>query len=332
MLLWKGRRVVMFFVVLLPLILPFLVRPEVPVPQPSSSVSSGSTRDDSAVLVPPDASSDEGDQSRFLGVILPYEAVDVSATVDGQIEELRVRIGDGVRRRDLIASVSTATPTAADLAMAEAELRAAQAQAQQLTIEFEQVRERLGRSDRLSQRGLVTAEQMSDVRFQEQLAAARVEAAEATVAQKRAAVEQRKAVLLNAEVRAPFDGVVATRYVGRGARVDAGAPIVRLVRVQPLKLRFAVPKSQSQMLRVGEPIVVTVEDLRASFKGTVESIAPEVDIASQMLMADAILVLSAERDSALSAALAGRVASVVVSRRSDPIRSANASAVQRRAQ
>ena len=257
----------------------------------------------------PDPVSQVADSERFLGIIVPFEAVDVSAKIEGQIVQIRGRMGDHVAAGSILAKLDSPSLTAADVTMAEAELQITENQHSQMVIELAQARERLGRAESLSDQHLLTHEQLADVRYQERLAAAREMSAASAVSQKRVQVEQRKAMLANLDVRAPFEGQIAARYVERGTRVGPGVPIMRLVQTYPLRLRFAVPSAQTFLLEVGCPIAATVDDVNVELSGTITRLAPEVDNTSQMLIVEGI-VTAPDRVLPSNLALAGRVARV----------------------
>jgi RND family efflux transporter MFP subunit len=248
----------------------------------------------------------------FIGVLLPYESVDLTAKADGHIEAIPVRVGEFVARGAIVATLDVAILARADLDMAEAELRSAQAESSRLSIELTRARERLGRSASLNELNLLSGEQLSDRRYEEQLALARVTSAQSAIDQKRAFLAQRTTLLSNAVVRTPFDAVVATRYVDRGSNVSRGTPIVRLIRTNPLKVRFAVPASLSQLCRAGMAISAYIKDLGVTIRGTVEAVSPEIDPASQMLIVEGILATSAIGEVKLPDALAGRIATITL--------------------
>lgn len=314
MLLPAGRSVVWAFSGLLVAVLVVLVFSSENT-APIQDASAGAARADHT---PSNASPAEETTVQFLGVVLPSEAVDVTATLDGHIGEIRVRMGDRVSRSAVLAVLDTAALVRADLLMAQAELKSAESEASRLSIELAQARSRLGRIASLSKQQLVPAEQLADAEFQEQLATARATSADSVVAQTRALVEQRSIVFANVDVRAPFEGTVSARYVDRGSPVGRGTPIVRLVRTTALKVRFAVPSSKSGLLRTGASIAAHIEDVGVTLPGVIEAVAPEIDSASQMLVAEA--VFSGE-DMHAGPVLAGRTARVTLGTRVETVRS-----------
>src|SRR6266511_2667411 len=90
----------------------------------------------------PDISPATTKSRTFIGVVLPFEALDVIANVDAHVDEIHVRTGDRVSRGSLIAVLDLAA-VRADLKMAEAELRTAEADAQRAAVEFAQAGSRV---------------------------------------------------------------------------------------------------------------------------------------------------------------------------------------------
>lgn len=79
-------------------------------------------------------------------------------------------------------------------------------------------------------------------------------------------------------LRAPFAGVAGLREVSPGAYVEAGAALVTLTQIDPIKLDFRVPESQLAKVAVGQPVAVTVDAFPGrTFAGTVQAIDPQLD-------------------------------------------------------
>jgi len=89
----------------------------------------------------------------------------------------------------------------------------------------------------------------------------------------------------DAEIRAPFDGIVTARYLDPGAHVTSTTPIVRIISASDLFVRFAVSVERARALRVGRPVLVTGG--AAPIHGAIEKVAPEIDAASRMVVVEA---------------------------------------------
>ena len=246
----------------------------------------------------------------YLGVVVSGEAVDVAARVGGQLTEVQVRLGDQVARDSVLATID-AGPLRDELAMARASLRGARAEEQKAALELEEASERHGRWRQAVEleRSAVSEDELAKVRYQEKYAASQLEAARARVAEQQARVAELARKVADTAVRAPFPGLVAARYADPGATIAAGAPVVRLVRAGELWVRFAIPEDRGAAVHAGQAVEVRVDEQDTVLSGEVEKIAPEVDAASRMIIAEARLTVP---DGLTQATLSGRVARVHV--------------------
>lgn len=243
-------------------------------------------------------------ESGFLGVVFAQTTVDLAAEFDGRLERVDVRTGDRVRRGARLAALD-ARSLQQDLQIAEAGLRAADAEREQAALELADMRARLERLTRLAD--LVSAEQAATGRYQAARAAARVQQTEAQAAERRARVDQLRDTIAEADIRAPFDGVVAARYLDPGATVARGAPILRLISADTLRLRFAVPEARVAEVAPGQRVVARVDASALTLAGTIASIAPDIDHALQMFIAEATLAVEPSVRSRISAGAIARV-------------------------
>jgi len=224
--------------------------------------------------------------SDFLGVVLARASVDLAARFDGRIRAVHVRLGDVVPAGASVASLDIPT-LRFDLNMAEAEAHAAEVAQSRAAVELTQAEERLGRRRALSAEALATGEDLAAATYQQRLAEVQVQSARAQLAGKRARVGQLRKNTDDTEIRAPFDGIVAARYVDPGANVTAATPIVRLLSARDFFVRFAVPEESAARLSVGASVGVSLGG--AALHGAVDKVSPEVDAASRMIIVEARL-------------------------------------------
>ena len=84
--------------------------------------------------------------------------------------------------------------------------------------------------------------------------------------------------LAKSTLRAPFTGLAGLREVSPGAYVEAGAALVSLTQVDPIKLDFRIPEAHLAKVAVGQPVSVTVDAFPGrTFNGTVQAIDPQLD-------------------------------------------------------
>ena len=105
-----------------------------------------------------------------------------------------------------------------------------------------------------------------------------------------AAVQLAKARIEKYTLVAPFDGVIGLRRVSVGSYLVAGADVVNLEQIDPLKVDFRIPESFLPAVRVGQPITVTVDAFAGrEFPGKVYAIDPLVDEAGRSIVIRAIV-------------------------------------------
>ena len=119
-------------------------------------------------------------------------------------------------------------------------------------------------------------------------------------------MEEASARIAEAELRAPFAGVIAKRYVDPGATLSTGEPVVQIIADARL-VRFAVPEERGDALRLGAPVRVRFEDVPLEVSGTVSTIAPEIDAGTRLILAEAELRLDDAQRELLRVGTVGRV-------------------------
>lgn len=253
------------------------------------------------------------------GNLVCDERVVVGAKVAGRIAELgqdtanrTVDLGSEVRAGDLLARLETN----------ELQLKVQQAESQ-----LEQVRAALGleaaeedsqldpakvptvvqekalwdaaldnwkRAQALEQETAISGEELQQRKSAVDVAAARYESALHSVNESVAELGMRRAelglarqALEDAEVRAPFDGVVEQRFVAPGAFVQVGAPIVMLDKVDPWRFRSSVPEREAASVQLGQKVLVHIEGELNPLQATVSRISPSVDLSNRSLTVEA---------------------------------------------
>jgi len=209
------------------------------------------------------------------------ESVDVTADSQGRLQAVYVSIGDPVKRGDRIATLDTRT-AAQDLEMARSSLRAAEADEHRAVDEHAEAQARNDR--RQKNPDFFSKEDLAEAALQAKTSASALEAARSRTAEQQARVSQLQTALSRTDIRAPFDGRVAERFVDAGAQVGPGTPVVRLISAGDLMVRAAVPPEEARRLAAGTPVTATVRTLGLPIPGTIRRIAPEVDAASQMVL------------------------------------------------
>ncbi|MCX4242662.1 efflux RND transporter periplasmic adaptor subunit [Paraliomyxa miuraensis] len=149
----------------------------------------------------------------FLGEVEAMRRAELAAGADGEVLEVAVRVGDRVKEGDGLLRV--------DGSLAKARLAAAKASRTETTQELEQARRDRERAESLGASIVPEAEIERDV--------TRATTLETRRARLSAAEREAKVQLGRHRVFAPFDGVIAARWVDPGDWVSPGSRVLDLV-------------------------------------------------------------------------------------------------------
>jgi len=145
------------------------------------------------------------------------------------------------------------------------------------------------RARQLAAKNLLPAQELERAETELQTARAAHQAAVASARNLLAEVTAREATLnratrdlQDAVIRAPFDGVVAERLVSPGQFVRVQTPVMRLVRLDPLRLTAEVPERFAPAIRVGHTLSLRVDAFPdRAVEGRVTRISPDVNLKSR---------------------------------------------------
>jgi RND family efflux transporter MFP subunit len=204
-------------------------------------------------------------QWSFLGDVSALRQASLAAGASGEVREVRVRVGDHVKRGDLLVEV--------DPSLAAARVRAAEASKQAGAAQLERARRD---SERLSEAG-------PDIAAAAEIEQASQEKKRVTAERERlrAAEAEARAQLGRHRVRAPFDGVIAARNVDPGDWVDPGDEVVELVDDTGVEVLASVPPDVARYLSVGDEATLELEGQRV--RATIQGIVPALDIESRTM-------------------------------------------------
>jgi len=107
------------------------------------------------------------------------------------------------------------------------------------------------------------------------------------LAERRSGVMLARQQFADTELPAPIDGAVRERRASVGEYLAAGAPVVGLVRLHPLRLRVAVPERDAPAVRVGQTVRVRLEGDAAEHPGRVARVSPAIQEQSRTLAVEA---------------------------------------------
>jgi RND family efflux transporter MFP subunit len=203
--------------------------------------------------------------------------LDVLAQRDGVVVKLRSEAGAHVRAGDLLAQLDDRQLTA-DLEAArakthstEADLKAWQAEAKVLQSDFD-------RAQKMWDAQLITREQLDHAKFKAEADQFDVQRLEQLLINAKETQRSLELELDKTQVRAPFSGIVARRYVREGQQVAKGDRLFWVTAEGPLRMRFTVPEKFVGVLKVGRQLAMAVSDFPGKeYKARVLQLSPIVD-------------------------------------------------------
>jgi len=248
------------------------------------------------------------------GTLAADAQISLATKVPGRLSSVLVDLSSPVKQGQIVAQIE---PTDYEIGVRQAEAALAQARAQlglwgqneksrvdlegtavvrQAQATLEEARANARRFEALSAQGVAPEAELTTARATLARAEAALQTARQEAQLRKAELAQRESELAiarqhlaDAAIRSPIDGFVQTRWVNRGEYLAAGARVVELVRVDPLRLRVALPGRDAQRVAQGQTVEVTLDaaDPSAPARGVVARVAPGFDAESRSLLIEA---------------------------------------------
>jgi RND family efflux transporter MFP subunit len=110
---------------------------------------------------------------------------------------------------------------------------------------------------------------------------------QAILVQRHSELEIAKQQLADTVMVSPMDGAVSERQASVGQYLAAGTPVVTLVRIDPLRLRLAVPEREAGAVAIGQAVELTVEGDPGKYEGRVARLSPAIAVSNRTLLIEA---------------------------------------------
>lgn len=246
------------------------------------------------------------------GTLAAQDQTTVSAKVPGRVQTITVDLGSVVRKGQALAQLE---PQDYQLRLQQAEAALAQARARvglspegkdervnpentgtvrQARALLDQSKQNRERSAALFKQGVIPRAQLDAAEADYKVALSRYQDAieeirnrQALVVQRRSEFEIAKQQLLDLTIYAPYDGVVQEKRASVGEYLAAGAPIVNIVRMDPLRLRAEVPEREAGKVHTGQQVRVTVEGDSNTYEGHIARLSPTITAQNRILVVEA---------------------------------------------
>jgi RND family efflux transporter MFP subunit len=209
------------------------------------------------------------DVVRFTGTTQPIDQTIVKSRVAGRLAEVLVREGDRVTEGQVLARFET-TELQAKLNERQSALEAARADARWTARD---------RSDKetLANRNIVSQSAADQARATAENRASMVAVAEAQL-------EVARKNLADAEVKAPFDGVVGERIANQGESLPIDGKILALLDTSHVEIAAQMPAADVIRMKVGQTARVNLEGFGDRvFDGRITRISPTTQAGSRSI-------------------------------------------------
>ena len=246
------------------------------------------------------------------GNLAAYDQTTVSVKVPGRLQTIGVDLGSVVRKGQVIAQLEQQDY---QLRVQQAEASLSQARARlglspdgkddrvsaeetgtvrQAKAVLDDAKLKRDRAAKLVQQGITPRAEYDSVDSEYKVALSRYQDAleeirnrQGVLAQRRSEVALAKQQLADTIVYSPLDGVVQEKKASAGEYLAAGAPVVTVVRIDPLRLRVEVPERESHSVRMGQSVRVIVEGDPESYLGYVKRLSPTISEQNRVLSVEA---------------------------------------------
>ena len=180
------------------------------------------------------------------GTVKAFKQVDVGAQVSGQIQTIKVQLGQTVRKGDVLAIIDARTQKNT-LQTAQAQLASNQASLEKAQADFTR------------QQTMFNAGAASKENFD--AAKASLAAARASVNQSKISVDNAKLTLGYTQVLAPIDGVVVSLAVEEGQTVNANQStptLLTIAQLDKVTIRAEISEGDVTKVNIGMPAYFTI--------------------------------------------------------------------------
>jgi len=224
------------------------------------------------------------------GPLVVENQVDVAAQRDGVVVQTVAEPGLRVKAGQLLAKLDD-RQIATDLEAARAKTSSTAADLQNWKAEAKVLDADYQRAQKMWQANLITKEQLEHARYKAESDVWDVKRVEQQLVNAQASERSLELELEKTRIRAPFDGVVARRYIRTGQRVASGDRLFWVTAEGPLRIRFTLPEQMIGRLHTGQEIQVASPDVPGEMhKARVIEVSPVVDPASGTIEALAQLL------------------------------------------
>ena len=211
------------------------------------------------------------------GEIFATELIDVGAQVSGQIKKLYVKLGDQVKKGDMIASIDSSTQQNS-IDNKEAQLAIYKAQLESAKVALNIAKTQFERENALFSKNATSKQEFETAKNTYSENSAKIKELEAQIKQTNIELSTAKINLGYTKITAPRDGTVVSVQVEEGQTVNANQTtptIVNIADLSHVKMKMQIAEGDITKIKVGTPVEYSIlSEPTKKFQTTVSSIDP----------------------------------------------------------
>ena len=211
------------------------------------------------------------------GEIFATELIDVGAQVSGQIKKLYVKLGDQVKKGDMIASIDSSTQQNS-IDNKEAQLAIYKAQLESAKVALNIAKTQFDRENALFAKNATSKQEFESAKNTFSANSAKIKELEAQIKQTNIELSTAKINLGYTKITAPRDGTVVSVQVEEGQTVNANQTtptIVNIADLSRVKMKMQIAEGDITKIKVGTPVEYSIlSEPTKKFQTTVSSIDP----------------------------------------------------------
>ena len=221
------------------------------------------------------------EQILLVGNLIGEATVQVVPRVNGRLQSVDVKLGDPVRRGQIIARVED-REIHEQVRQAEASHQVSQASIRQRDADLKLAKTNLDRSKSLYERQLLPQQTYDDTQARYEAALAQIDLARAQFEQAKARLDELKITLSNTQIVSPVNGFVGKRFLDPGAFASTNAPVASVVDISRVRMVANLVERDVRRVPAGTRAEVEVDAFPGEkFSGRVSRVAPVFDPATR---------------------------------------------------
>ena len=192
------------------------------------------------------------------GKVQSVNSANLSTRMMGHVDKIYVKVGDKVRKGQLLLSVNN-TDLSAKLAQVNASITEANAA-------FSNAEKDYNRFKNLFSQNSASQKELDDITAHYNMAKARLEAAKQMK-------NEVQAQFSYANIRAPFNGVVSNKFINEGDMANPGMPLLEVESPGEFQVIAMVPESEISQIKQNSEVKVLIKSLNKTVAGKVTEVS-----------------------------------------------------------